>query len=156
MIIDIFKYYPKTNQYNELCDNYFDRMQFADRFTFNKLLYNNIPNFQDEYTAEDDLLVYKTGNFDLDFSLLSKEKSKNNKSVYDFFYGDDLSDSRFLCIVTLSDSRYVSGIIDISSIKIDLSIDNNKYIVSLSVIGIEKELFLKFQKTDFICHVGSN
>ena len=153
MIITVFKYYSRLDSNNEILDNYFDKLDFVERFNFTKILLNAIPNYINEYNKEDDLTIMKTGSVDLDFSMISGETSSAGHSPYDFFYGDDIADSRFLAIIKFSNGNSFTGMLDIGSIKIDEAITGDKYIISLSCYGIEKELFDKFKKTYFRCYV---
>lgn len=156
MIIHVFKYYSRLDSDFNIYNNYFDKLTFADRFDFTKILIDSIPNYSNEYFKEDDLTVMKTGNIDINFSMISGETSKTGKNPYDFFYGDDIADSRFLCIVEFSDKNSFTGMLDNGSIKVDTDIISNKYIISISTYGMEKELFEKFKKTYFRVYVPPN
>lgn len=149
MIIHVFKYYSRLDSNYEIYNNYFDKLEFADRFDFTKILINAIPNYLNEYAKEDDLTVMKTGSIDLEFSMFSGETSQLGFSPYDFFYGSDIADSRFLAIIKFSNGNSFCGMLDTGSIKIDESITGDKFKITLSCYGIEKELFDKFKKTYF-------
>lgn len=153
MIINIYKYKITTDSNNNLLDNYFDRMPFVDKFTFTKLLENSFPIFQLEYNADDDVTSLRSGFFDVTFSLISGETSDAGLNPEDFFYKDDIFSYRFLCVVSLSENNSFAGMLDLSTLKIDYA--STKYTISISCIGILKELSLKFNKTFFNCDVAN-
>lgn len=140
MKISIFKYNKTGNH-----QNYFDRtssLTLADQLDFNRQLLNSFPVFREEFSQEDDINVLKTGYFDLKLSLTMNERSTGNKTITEFFENMNPTIQNYkYVVICMTDNLYrnYSGVIEYNSVKLDLSVNENKYFLSFSVTGIEAE-----------------
>lgn len=114
-----------------------------DKIIFEKQLINGFPIFREELSQEDDVEIFKTGYFDLRFSLIASERSANGDDIYNFFLKVEDSYAtplRYLVICeTGNPERIYSGFIDIESIQAALNPHLDEYSMQFSVTGIEKE-----------------
>ncbi len=140
MKISIFKYNRVGNY-----QNYFDRtstLTLNDKYVYNRQPLNSFPVFREEFSQVDDINVFKTGYFDLQIPLTMPEVSTTGKRISQFFENLDptVNGYKFLVVCETNNAyRNYCGIVDLNSIKILTSPNDNKYHLYFSVIGIEAE-----------------
>jgi hypothetical protein len=103
------------------------------------------PIFNEEYIKEDDVNVIKSGDYDLKFSLLQNETSYLGRNIKEFLLPDD--DRNFLLLCSFEfDGIERWGTVDITSIKANYTVTQNRYDISFTVYGLLKE-FIEGMKT---------
>lgn len=146
MKVTIFKYLKHpTIDYN-----YFSgALGLWDKIVLERQLINGFPIFQEEWSLEDDVNILKTGYFDMTLSLIMSERSSGGKNILEFFESMTSTIDKYKYVIvcqTDNAERSYSGIIDNTSLKADLTINDNRYHISLAVYGIEKEAVDWIQK----------
>lgn len=149
MKITIFKYLKPTAVNGN--DNYFFntsnpawKLSYYDKISFVRQPLDSFPIFREEWQAEEDVDILKTGYFDVKLALTMTELSATrNVSVYRFFENMQAAiyDYRFLVICETDHyQRNYSGFIDNNTINTDETINDRQYYLYFSVTGIEKEV----------------
>lgn len=139
MNINLYKY----QQPDGTVANYFSQsyagIGFIDTITLTNIMTGGFPIFNEEYTKEDDVNVIKSGDYDLQFSLLQNETSHLGKNIKEFLLPD--SDRNFLLLCSFEfDGIERWGTVDITSIKANYTVTQNRYDISFTVYGLLKEL----------------
>lgn len=119
--------------------NYFDpNSVFQDRITLNTFL--NIPIFSEEFEKEDDVLFFKSGDFDFDLSLLDKTLSEDGDSINEFLFNLSSPETIFIVQLLIGDRQY-DGMINLEDLEKNLTYSKqDEYKVRISVRGMLGEL----------------
>lgn len=134
MKIYIYKYRRKN-----VSDNfsYFNKQNFVDFIKIERFLFNNLPQFTEEYTDQEDFTIFKAGYYSVTLSMIEGTLSRNGKNIDDFI--NDYSEFKYLSIIELKSGRTFSGIIDDETIETYRTIADNSFFIKYNVVGIEKE-----------------
>lgn len=143
MNINLYKYKQQSGE----VINYFTQRypDFVDYMQMTNIMNAGFPIFNEEYIKEDDVNVIKSGDYDLKFSLLQNDTSYLGKSIKEFLLPDD--DRNFLLLCSFEfDGIERWGTVDITSIKANYTVTQNRYDISFTVYGLLKE-FIEGMKT---------
>lgn len=136
--VNLYKY---RKQLGEVI-NYFteEYPTFVDSMTLTNIPIDGLPNFNEEYTKEDDINVIKSGDYNLKFSLLQDEISVyGHIGIKDFLLPAADRNFKLLCSFEW-DGIERWGTVDITSIKANYTVTQNRYDISFKVYGLLKEL----------------
>lgn len=164
MKVTIYKYLrPSIANSNDYYfynpSNVNSKLSYYDKFEMNRQLVDSFPIFREEWSQEDNVDILKTGFFDMKLAISMSERSYTMAhSIYEFFENVEAGIGNFKYVVvceTGNIARTYSGVMDVNTLKANVSVNDKEYYITFSVTGIEKEV-VDLMKLYSIRRIGSN
>jgi len=127
--------------------NYFSEREYVDSIELTHIPADGLPIFRFETEDPAGLGTYRAGDFDLNISLLQKERSTGGKDIREFFLGEE-RDFYYLVILKTGAQSF-SGISQQSQIYADYTYTQNRWFVKLTC----KDILIEWAKR---CEAAAN
>ena len=148
MNINLYKYRQADGTIVNYFSQPYSNIGFIDCITLTDIPISGFPIFREEYVAEDDVNILRSGDYDLKFSLLQNEKSYHGFTAKDFLLPAVNRNFLLLCSFEF-DGIERWGAVDVTSIRANYTFTKNRYDISFTVYGLLKHLIEGLKLLDF-------
>ncbi|GEM_PF-1580542 len=127
--------------------NYFSEREYVDSIELTHIPADGLPIFRFETEDPAGLGTYRAGDFDLNISLLQKERSTGGKDIREFFLGEERD--YYYLVILKTGAQSFSGISQQSQIHADYTYTQNRWFVKLTC----KDILIEWAKR---CEAAAN